>query len=296
MNEALAIQGSGNRSGNDVAPWSRRGTAIPVGRHSDHHTSKLKSGCHNDGIYRSICASCNATGNSRHKAKTSNKKEEAKNETKKTRMKLLIILLIGLGLALLTACQLPQATSALKAEHWNIMYSIGLPTHPTQDGDGIKVEMKEDKSELDYLILPHKEAIPAGGKIESKIKVEAAEDVVFDYLTETNNGGTTPASASLVIYNGMDGEFSRWWSNPAKLEIKAGRSASFWNSFAPEKWSSVNGKFGNESELAKRAFTDVLKNHIGIGLTFGGGYFAGHGFRVRSGDAVIRIQSFKVTQ
>lgn len=50
----------------------------------------------------------------------------------------------------------------------------------------------------------------------------------------------------------------------------------------PARWSHVNGQRGSEDV---GAFTDALRHGVGVGITFGGGYFYGHGVHVRGGRA-----------
>jgi hypothetical protein len=61
----------------------------------------------------------------------------------------------------------------------------------------------------------------------------------------------------------------------------------------PDQWSSVYGKPGNLNATTLAGFHDALTNLGHVGMTFGGGYFAGHGVNV-SGAGARAMRSYKL--
>ena len=60
-------------------------------------------------------------------------------------------------------------------------------------------------------------------------------------------------------------------------------------------WTSVYGVKADSSPEALAAFNDAKRECEGIGFTFGGGFFAGHGVYCANGTARFTLNDFKVT-
>jgi hypothetical protein len=63
----------------------------------------------------------------------------------------------------------------------------------------------------------------------------------------------------------------------------------------PDQWSSVYGKPGNLNATTLAGFHDALTNLGHVGMTFGGGCFAGHGVNVSGGSARFALISYSIS-
>ena len=81
-------------------------------------------------------------------------------------------------------------------------------------------------------------------------------------------------------------EFGRWWSDPVSYTLAANGLVTISVPFDPSQWTSVYGKRGNLDQTTLSAFNAMLANPGNLGMTFGGGCFAGHGVNVVNGTVV----------
>ena len=116
---------------------------------------------------------------------------------------------------------------------------------------------------------------------------------VFDFNGQNN--GPTPASVRFImgpeVINGND-PYSRWWSNPVAAVLGPGEQ-TITAPLNPADWSDVNGQFANSSPAAFAAWMAVVADPVTLGMTFGGGYFFGHGVAVTGGTAQFQVLSYK---
>ena len=112
----------------------------------------------------------------------------------------------------------------------------------------------------------------------------------------TPNPCISPAAGRLILLNQNPTWFGtiydRWWSTTAVEvlhadELLAAPTADLTNLSA---WFAVDG---TSAALVPQAFTDALTASR-IGITFGGGCFAGHGVDVVNGTADVSVQWFWV--
>ncbi len=83
-----------------------------------------------------------------------------------------------------------------------------------------------------------------------------------------------------------------WWANPVSYTLANGL-ITLSVPLTGDQWSSVFGAFGSDPAAAA-AFADSLANVNGIGVTFGGGCFFGHGVNVSGGPATFQLLSYSV--
>jgi hypothetical protein len=110
--------------------------------------------------------------------------------------------------------------------------------------------------------------------------------VFFKYRLEASNTCATPATVRPFFWpnrNG-EGEFDRWWSNPAAYVLAPGQRA-LTVPLSADRWSSVFGKMGNVNAGATAGFIRATGSVTRLGLTFGGGCFFGHGVAAQGGTA-----------
>jgi hypothetical protein len=145
-----------------------------------------------------------------------------------------------------------------------------------------------------YLMHKHPPRIISGSIILS-LSVATTGTPVFRYDTEPFNTCVTPAHARPIIETskGEADGFDRWWSNPVAYKLEAG-SITLTIPLTPDRWSSVFGKFGNSSPEALAGFQTALQNVTGLGLTFGGGCFFGHGVYINEGTARFTLTHYEV--
>jgi hypothetical protein len=62
--------------------------------------------------------------------------------------------------------------------------------------------------------------------------------------------------------------------------------------FTADQWSDVNGQLGSSTAALTASFQDALSKIGAVGLTFGGGCFAGHGVYLDSGSATFVVTGF----
>lgn len=184
-----------------------------------------------------------------------------------------------------------SSTLSMKVQNWNIKYSINMPTRPTQDGESWYFTIPKDTGEVDYVLCDHNQPITAEF-IKMEGLIEADSKVEFDYKTEGNNQGEgNPPQFRVLLYRNMNGTYDRWWSNPLAVNLKPGKF-SLSVPLTSDNFSSVNGAMGNSSAAAEAGFKQTLSNPFAIGITFGGGYFFGHGIKVRNGSAKFKMNKF----
>jgi len=142
---------------------------------------------------------------------------------------------------------------------------------------------------------------PAGGPIKGKsITIRYTIDVtgapVFDYRTHDDNQVEPgfPGIARLMIQRKGDDwsaagemQFYRFWSVEGCKELAPG-TFEITATLDPYLWTSVYGVRGSD---APAEFAAALAEAESIVLTFGGGYFYGHGVYVHDGAARFTIES-----
>lgn len=123
---------------------------------------------------------------------------------------------------------------------------------------------------------------------------------VLHWQTEPANHGSEPAAFHIYFQRRGDNwtgknqtEFFRWWSNPGKVVIKPG-PFTLTVPLRYGKWSSVQGY--KTTGAALQGFRAAMANPGKIGMTFGGGWFFGHGLNVRGGHVTIGITKFQVVR
>ena len=133
------------------------------------------------------------------------------------------------------------------------------------------------------------------GSVVVSFQITTTGAPVFNYASPDNTC-MVPAKVRPFIWahGNSPAEFDRWWSNPIAFELAA-ESATMTVSLSPDRWSSVNGKFGNADAGALAGFQSALKAVSSLGLTFGGGCFFGHGVDVSGGTARFVLSKYAVS-
>jgi hypothetical protein len=204
----------------------------------------------------------------------------------------------------------PQPSSdsfTLHPSQWYLQYSAGIPDHPVADGAGWSFDFpvydqpsmncNEDRlcGHVNYVTTPVNAAITAAG-LTMTFRIETTGAPVFQYALNPNNTCTNAAAVRLFIQRQgdtleADYEFYRWW-NKAAANLTAG-TVTLTVPLMPDQWMSVLGKTGDRDEKATAAFRAALQNVGNIGMTFGGGCFAGHGVNISGGTARFWLTSYR---
>ena len=216
----------------------------------------------------------------------------------------------------------PNNTVSLDPNLWAIRYSPGMPPKPSAaPGGGWQFNFPVNAAgvcpapnttapnydvspclHVDYVMTPYTVPI-IGSSISMTYSIVAAPGTVFNARTQygntcVDNSGDMPTFFSLFIEHAGDQNLStnywRWWSY--------GKAGFQWNLRPTEgtvtvtvplvlaNWSTVYGY--DTSATAQAGFADTLANMGNIGMTFGGGCFAGHGAFLDAGG----VASFTVTR
>jgi hypothetical protein len=136
--------------------------------------------------------------------------------------------------------------------------------------------------------------------MQATVEITTSSGALFDFTKEPANTCPAPPTSHLYFQRRGDDmtgygatEFYRWFSNPIKLVLQAGKG-TLAVPFDPAQWSNVFGKFGNANAEANKGFEAALKDVANVGFTFGGGCFFGHGAFVTNGTARFIVTEFKV--
>jgi len=198
---------------------------------------------------------------------------------------------------------------ALRPSQWHLQYSAGVPDHPVADKAGWSFDFpvynqqsptkcSEDRScgHVNYITTPVNAAIAATALIMT-FRIETTGAPIFQYALNPNNTCINPAAVRLFIQRQgdtleADHEFYRWWSKAA-AELTAG-TVTLTVPLMPDQWLSVFGKTGDVDQVTLAAFHDALENVDNIGMTFGGGCFAGHGVNISGGTARFSLTRYRL--
>ncbi len=175
---------------------------------------------------------------------------------------------------------------------WQIQYSPGTPPYPETNGNGFSLDFPTAAgASLHYVVRGQSGAI--GGAMEAAINLIIPDGVV---LSPVGEGDIPPCKAVLYFQrrgDNMSGQgeyqFFRWWSKQS-LPLTASWNGVMSVPLLVENWGSVMGVGASD---APGQFTAALADIQGVGMTFGGAYFAGHGL-VASGASRIEVSAFNV--
>jgi hypothetical protein len=214
----------------------------------------------------------------------------------------------------------PLTYISLDPDDWSIRFSIGMPPKPTQNPAGpgwffdfpVHATASYDDcreticvtpgpesvavsccESIHYLTVPYVTALPAGQSLKATIDIVTTGNAVFLYDTEPGNTCNTPATVRFFVqvlenknpppYIMID-EHARWWSNPVALVLQdTGGPVVLTAPIDPAQWSNVSGHKGDFNADTLAGFNSAMQDHNGIGFTFGGGCFFGHGVGLAAG-------------
>ena len=214
-----------------------------------------------------------------------------------------------LGFLLLTACNdngsslapTPPSTGVpMNAQAWSILYSPGMPPHPTpQTGGGWYFDFPIAPNSVHYVLAAV--SIAASSSVGASILVTTTETPVFVYNLQPDNICLNPAHVRFLLQekgddlSGRNGkQYFRWFSNTAAYQLGPGRADLSASLTDLSQWISVFGEKANASAVATAGFKQAMANLGNVGFAFGGGCFYGHGVRVSGGSAKFAVSSYAV--
>jgi hypothetical protein len=203
----------------------------------------------------------------------------------------------------------PPASQAAKG--WSIQYSPSMPSTPTAGGPGTwYFDFPTDPNypacvynpdtlchSVNYVTNSYTESVSHNVSMTFQILTTGAP--TFNYMMETGNTCATSATVRLFLQRKNDDlsqEFYRWWANSAIYDLQpTSENVTMTVPLTPDQWSSVYGKPGNLNATTLAGFHDALTNLGHVGMTFGGGCFAGHGVNVSGGSARFALISYSIS-
>jgi hypothetical protein len=190
---------------------------------------------------------------------------------------------------------------SMKGVDWDILYSHGMPAHPTAASTGWLFLFPEGRDNcvskkdatcpsVHYVNTKYTRTINEGAVIHIEGKIEADPAVVWNYHFEKASTCDTPASTHVMLQTKNDDlvkSDGRYWSNPVGITLING---TFTLNIPVKEgnWTNVDGGFNEDG------FKKLLQNMGNVGFTFGGGCFFGHGVSVSRGKAKFYVTSFSI--
>ncbi len=204
---------------------------------------------------------------------------------------------------------IPQPS--LRASDWSWYgFQNTHRNHPTSSGAGWFIDFPAVPAPFDYTqypgpppsvgraVVPYKGPLPPGGSLTVAFHIDETDGTVFNTQMEPGNTGTWPASVVLYFSDHNDGgdQYDRWWSQWGATSVVLG-PGDFTLTVPlvhdPAVWTSVYGQDGVDTPSADR-FARALAHPTALGMTFGGGFYKGHGVNV-CGAARFILDSYTVS-
>jgi hypothetical protein len=193
-----------------------------------------------------------------------------------------------------------SSVSLLKAQAWSILYSPGMPPHPTpRKSGGWYFKFPTDPNSVHYVLAAVH--MVASSYLDAGILVTTIGAPAFVYDLQPDNICNSPAHVRFLLQesgddlSGSNGkEYFRWWSNSVAYKLAPGRANMRASLTDLSQWTSVLGEKADASAAAAAGFRQAMANLGSVGFAFGGGCFYGHGVRVRGGGARFAVTSYSL--
>jgi hypothetical protein len=181
----------------------------------------------------------------------------------------------------------------LKPNRWVISFSPGMPNYPFPGGEGCWYFDFPSSDGVHYIMVPYTASKPHK-TLTITFKVTALTGNPRFISVETGCNEAADFRPILERQGDMlsaSQEFYRWWSSDKVKLVADGRIHTLSVPLTPDRWGSVFGKNGTQ---APTEFATSLQNLMGVGITFGGGCFAGHGVYVTGGKARFTLLNYQI--
>jgi hypothetical protein len=106
-----------------------------------------------------------------------------------------------------------------------------------------------------------------------------------------NINGPNPPRVTIMIKSGNSADYSingRFWCDGSSVALNEGK-IELTALLNPALWMNAMGARADSSPEILTVWNKLLENPTQIGMTFGGGWFLGHGVNVSNGKAVFTI-------
>jgi hypothetical protein len=188
---------------------------------------------------------------------------------------------------------------SLAARVWDTTHPTGVVLQNDPDGAlALDFPQAPDSQNYLYNVKPPRNLFSGATSLTYTMSLVVTGTPIFNFMTEPGNTCPTPPASARPFFlanNDWSGEFGRWWSNPSAYTLSADSAPVVLTvPLTPDRWSSVYGRFGNEDATTLVGWNDAISHVTGIGLTFGGGCFFGHGVNVSGGTARFRLEGLTV--
>ena len=185
----------------------------------------------------------------------------------------------------------------LKPNRWVISFSPGMPNHPVS-GTGVSPVSSwyfdfPSSDGVHYIMVPYTASKPHK-TLTITFKVTALSGNPQFISVETGCNEAADFRPMLERQGDMlspSQEFYRWWSSDKVKLVADGQIHTLSVPLTPDRWGSVFGKNGTQ---APTEFATSLQNLMGVGITFGGGCFAGHGVYVTGGKVRFTLLNYQI--
>ena len=203
--------------------------------------------------------------------------------------------------ASLTASTARSTVVPMDAEAWAILYSPGMPPHPTPHtgSNGWYFDFPNAAGSVNYVLAAVNMA--ASSSVDANISVTTIGTPEFIYNLQPDNNCTYPAHVRLLLQqrgddlSGTNGkQYFRWWTNTIAYQLAPGIADLSASVTDLRQWTSVFGEKANASPTATAGFKQAMSNLGNVGFAFGGGCFYGHGVRVSGGSARFAVTKYAV--
>lgn len=187
---------------------------------------------------------------------------------------------------------------AVKPVAGGIKFEFNVSAQPDPNSPGPWIDYLTHEISANSPLFPPTKAKPRepiqGTRIVYRFQVIATPGTRFNFVSDPNNAtGPTPATVRPMIRMGMasdGGEFERWWCDTQSYQMQNSNGIVTLDCpLDPAQWSSVYGKKGTDSPEALAGFKATLAAPTFVGMTFGGGFFYGHGNNVSCGKAEFHL-------
>ncbi len=189
---------------------------------------------------------------------------------------------------------------SMEARRWEVRYGRLWPTGiPSQEQEGEWSFQFPDISEgraVGYVTQSTSLGYLRGKALIARFRVEMGAGAEFDHRTEEFNTSDYPSHVRFLLQRGASltsNPHDRWWSNPIAIKLEHGEFV-LRVPLTPDQWTNVYAQKGNADASTLKGFQLALDQIGRVGFTFGGGFFFGHGVRVKNGTAKFSLSGFEV--
>jgi hypothetical protein len=177
--------------------------------------------------------------------------------------------------------QQPNVVS-LDPQNWYLVYGSGMPPHPSAIAGGawsFDFPSSANGGSVNYVQTPFNATKPL-----HNVSITFRVDSVSPQYQVIDPTDIPPATVRMFFEQRNDDLISadgRWWATASvyNLGSQDNTTLTITIPLTPDQWSNVYGQYDAQSFYAS------LENVGWIGVTFGGGKFAGHGVALNSGSA-----------